>query len=246
MKNSLLIEIEKILKQQEVLQITLPLPRYLFVERYGRSIEKDMEQITALFEKKQWFLFRTGGRESNENILTRFLLEEERHAGLGKAYEGCVLAELSGDEDSALEEFLSYIGEHSERIRCIFTTKKINKVSGIKRLLSEDGFTRVVFGEIYDTDEQITLFMNVMECYQIRLEEDVQQEVIRFFEEKEWKETDVVEVKITNMAKSIVYQKILHMESQNMIVSKEDMNQAIRELTEESWKTRQIGFVKEA
>ena len=68
MKSNLLLEIEKILSRKGLLQEALPIPRYFFVERYGRSIENEMKEITALLGKKEWFFFKTGYKENGNSI----------------------------------------------------------------------------------------------------------------------------------------------------------------------------------
>jgi len=245
MKSNLLQEIQRIFVREEVMKYPLPMPTYLHVQSYGRSIEDDMKEIAELLHKKQWFSFKTNHRENDRSILAKFLLEQECRSSLGKEYDGCILVELSGEEkENELGEFLDYIDEQKERLNCVFTIKSTETVPDIRKHLTTNRFLRVIYGEKYDAYEQIEIFLGILEKYQLQLDEQAQKEVRDFFKEKEWLESDTVEILISNMAKSIVYEKYLEEETQNKLVTREDVLKALNRL-EEPQKKRQIGFLQE-
>jgi len=245
MKSNLLQEMGRIFAREEEMKHPLPMPIYLFIQNFGRSIEDDMKEIAELFHKKQWFSFKTGHRETDRSILAKFLLEQECQSSIGKEYDGCVLVELSGEEpENELAEFLDYINEQKERLNCIFTMKPTDAVADVRRQLAADSFLRVIYGEKYDAFEQIEIFLGILEKYQLTLDESAQKEVRDFCKEKEWKEIDTVEIQISNIAKEIVYEKYLEEEQQNRHVTREEVLKALSRL-EEPQKKRQIGFVQE-
>jgi len=246
MKNNLLQEIQQILEREEVMQISLPIPTYLYVQRYGRSIEADMKEIAELLGKEKWFSFKASHTEKDGSILRKFLIEQECQASLGKEYNGCIFVELSGEEEEEeLEEFLDYIEQQKQRLSCIFMTKAMGSMEDICKQLSTDCFVRVVKGDAYDPYEQIDMFVSTLESYQFQLDEEARKEITEFFRKKKWQENDAVEMQISNMAKSIVYEKFLNIEKQNTVVTKEEVQEAISELMEEPVRKRPIGFARE-
>jgi len=245
MKSNLLQEMQQIFEREEVVKHPLPMPTYLFIQNYGRSIEEDMDKIAELLHKKHWFSFKTSHREKDRSILAKFLLEQECQASVGKEYDGCILVELSGEEtEKELSEFLDYVKEQKERLNCIFTMKALDCVADIRKQLATDCFLRVIHGEKYDPFEQIEIFLSILEDYQFQLEEEAQKEVRKFFEKKEWQEVDTVETQISNMAKAIVYERYLEEEKQNTPITTEEVLRALNRL-EKPEKKRQIGFVQE-
>ena len=99
MKSNLLKEIQQLFDNKEGVETTIPVPSYLFVQRYGREIHEDMKEITALFGQKEWFPFCCANIKNEEKLLTGFKMALERHSGIGKEYTGSVLVEFSGMEE---------------------------------------------------------------------------------------------------------------------------------------------------
>lgn len=58
MKNNLVNEIEQIVERRQNSSACIPMPTYLYVEHYERSIENSMKEITALLGKKKFFTFK--------------------------------------------------------------------------------------------------------------------------------------------------------------------------------------------
>lgn len=245
MKSKLLQEIEQILEREEVMGVTLPIPNYLYVQKFGRSIEADMNEITKLLGRAEWFAFKADSGQ-NKSILARFLLEQECKASLGKEFTGCVLVELSGDEKKELTEFLDYIDSQKSRLTCIYTTKAIEQAADFKKQLAQYGFVRMTEGECYDAYEQLELFESTLESYQFALEDAAQKKLVEWFRKKEWQEQDAVMMQIQNMAKSAVYQKMLNSEGRENRILEAEVCEVLAELCEDSGKKRQIGFVQEA
>ena len=73
MKSNLLQELEQIAAYEEQMKIPLPIPSYLFVQKYGRSIEDEMPQIAGLLGKKEWFIFKADSSQE-KSLLNRFLV----------------------------------------------------------------------------------------------------------------------------------------------------------------------------
>lgn len=244
MKSNLLSEMQQILDHEEMMNVALPIPTYLYVQRYGRDIEEEMPEISRALGQKEWFPFSTNNQQKEGNLLRHFKMELERHSGLGKEYAGSVLIELSGEEDTKeLEEILDYIESQKQRLHCVYTTKMLESVPEMRRQLENHGFVRVVQGEKYDAYEQIEIFQNTLETYHFELEEEARHYITEFFRIKEWQEHEAVKIRIQNLAKEMVYSKLLGGEERKTVVTKEEVEQVLASLQEEPVKKRQIGFV---
>ena len=244
MKSNLLSEMQQILEREDKMKVTLPIPHYLFVQRYGREIIDDMQEIAELFGQKEWFFFDTSRPQKDGKLLSYFNIELDRHAGLGREYTGSILIELSGEEDEKeLEELFHYIDSHKERLHCIYTMKVSEEVKMVRRHLEKYGFVRVVPGEKYDSYEQIEIFQDTLEAYQFQLDEEAERYVTKFFRKREWEETDAVKKRIENIAKELVYGNLIREEAEKNIITKDEVEQVLASLQSEPARKRQIGFV---
>lgn len=243
MKSNLLLELQCIV-EGKINNIDCPIPCYLFVQKYGRTIQGELLQITQTLGREKYFFFKAEGTQKEETILRRFLLEEERHAELGKKYNGCVLIELSGEEsEKELYDLLDYLDRHQQRISLLFTTKEPLNSNDIRKQLEQFFFVRVIEGAKYGVQEQLTLFVDKLGSYQFELSESAMEEIKSFVEHKEWKEGDMVEKRIQNLVSDIVYNRILAKEEENSVIEKEDIVIALHKVTENTEKRGIIGFV---
>ncbi|MBQ7775168.1 MAG: hypothetical protein IJ379_04520 [Lachnospiraceae bacterium] len=243
MKSNLLLELQRIVEGRNN-NIDFPIPCYLFVQKYGRTIQSELQQITQTLGRENHFFFKAEATLKEETILRRFLLEEERHAGLGKKYTGCVLIELSGEESGKeVYDLLDYLDRHQQRISALFTTRNPLNSYSIRKQLEQFFFVRVIDGAKYEVQEQLTLFEDKLGSYQFELSEAAKEEMKSFLELKEWKESDMVEKRIQNLVSDIVYSRILTEEEENSVIEKEDVIIALQKATKDTEKRSIIGFV---
>lgn len=244
MNSNLLAEIQQILEREDRMKVALPIPHYLFVQRYGREITDDMQKIAELFGQKEWFVFDATKQSNDGKLLSLFKMDLDRHAGLGREYTGSILIELSGEEDEKeLEELFHYIDSHKERLHCIYTMKVSEEVKIVRTHLEKYGFVRVAQGERYDVNEQIEIFQDTLQAYQFQLNEKAEHYVTEFFRKREWEETDAVKMRIENIAKELVYGNLIKEETEKSIITKEEVEQVLASLQSEPARKRQIGFV---
>ena len=257
MKSNLLQELEQIVAYEDRMDMVLPIPSYLFVQKYGRSIEAEMPKIAELLGKKEWFFFRADISQE-KSILNRFLIEQECKTNVGREYEGCILLELTGAEnEKELLEFINYIESQKQRLCCIYTTKESEKAAEIKRKLSIYGFVRQIDGESFHVFEQLEVFENTLKNYQFVITGAARIKLAEWFRKTKWQEEDAVITQIQNMAKLLVYQKLLEMkpnmentskikgEKKEVLLDKEEIENVIREAEGKTETKRQIGFVLE-
>ena len=211
MKKELLKEIKQILEQSKVRAIDFPIPSYLFMQKYGRSIKKEMKEVTKVLGESEWFFFQTLEQNTEESLRFRFQRQEEQNAGLGKVFKGCVLIEVSGEEDEKeWNRLLEYLEEQKGRIRCFFTTKNLQEENRIRECLERYFFVRVLKAEEFNREEQQGFLEETLEEYGFFVTEETKIATQNFFEQRRWKETEDVEKSIRNLAKNLVYERMLN------------------------------------
>jgi len=240
MGNNLVKEIEKIVAQRKDNKLFLPTPTYLYVKHFGRDIEDSMEEITTLMGETEHFVFKTGRIQKTESLLRSFLMELEKHAFLGKEYAGCVLVELAPEtEQEELVDFLDY-AQNSKEIKFLFTTKE--REEEMQELLEQYFFVRVVKGQAYSCEEQLNILEDAFTDYHFTLEPEAREMFKNAFAEKEWQENDMVMNRIQNIAKNLVYEKMLEEGNGGCSISKEDAEAAVKKFSKEVQKRNVIGF----
>lgn len=244
MKNNLLREIKQMLEIKANTGNAIPIPTYLFVQRYGRDIHEYMEEIATLFEQKEWFPFCCANVKKEEKLITGLKMELERHSGIGKEYIGSVLIEFSGmEEEKEIEELLDYIDRQKPRLHCIYTVKASGEVQEIIEQLENYGFARVVEGEEYEVLEQMNIFRDTLKMYQFELDEAAEKHIVKFLERQKWQEEDAVKIRIQNMAKEIVYNQMMEGRQKDRLLRKEEVESVLQSLKLSKTQKRQIGFV---
>jgi len=243
MKSNLILELQRITGSKAVNK-DFPMPCYLFIQKYGRNIQNELGEIAKLLGREKHFSFKTDASMREETLLRKFLLEEDKHAELGKQYSGCVLIELTGEEpEEEVFSFLDYLDRHQQRIDYLFTTKNHQKSDEIRRSLEQFFFVRVLEGTKYEAQEQLVLFEKGMEAYQFEMAEDARAELVEYFESKEWKEEDLVEKRIRNLVSNIVYSSMLDNVEDRKIIDRGDVALALKKVMDNSEKKSTIGFV---
>lgn len=240
MKNNLVSEIEQIVGRRQNSSVDIPMPTYLYVEHYGRNIEDDMKEITALLGEKDFFVFKMSRIQKLESWVRSFQMKLEKHAALGKEFSGCVLVELTEEmEQEELPDFLEFVSRQ-EDLRCLFTMKK--KSEEIQQMLEQYFFVRVVEGQKYDCVEQLEILNQVFAEADFIADIEAMKVFEKFFAKKEWQEGDMVQNRIQNIAKNLVYEKMMQEEMQEKCISKEDAENVVKKLLKEPQKRNVIGF----
>ncbi|MBQ7863625.1 MAG: hypothetical protein IJ353_04050 [Lachnospiraceae bacterium] len=240
---SILEELNKVKACEQERNVKLPKPYYLFVQNYGRNPETELTEIAKSFGNGKWFSFLAESQKQNVTILNRFLIESEKHAEIGKSFQGHALIELTGNEEpKELSELLNYINQNARQFQCIFTTRMLEGAEEIKNCLEQHFFVREISGKEYEAEEQSTIFLRVLVEY--GFEVDQLTEVLgTMFSEIQWEETDMVQSRIENLARNIAYNKMLEPEAA-LSVTADEVKDALRELKKEPEVTRRIGFVR--
>ena len=239
---SVLNELMQVKELEDSKKIKLPRATYFFVQKYGRSMVEEMAEIAKVIGNGSWFTFLTEGKKKDVTMLGRFLMELEKNAEIGKMFQGAVLVELTGEEEEKeLSELLGYIKQNARQFGCVFTTNALDKAEEVEERLEQYFFLRRINGQQYDSEEQKGLFLQVLEEYGFETDH-LGQEVKGLFSELCWNEADMVQNRIENLARNLVYDKMLNPE-ELPFVSVEEVKNLTAELKKEPEKKRQIGFV---
>lgn len=128
-------------------------------------------------------------------------------------------------------------------MRCVYTIKDLENTKDIKGLLENYGFVRVVQGEEYAASEQMAIFTDTMALYDYKLEKTAKEYIDEFFGKQKWKEEDAVKIRIQNIAKEIVYNKLMEPEGKGKVVRKAEVENVTQSLQCGKSTKRQMGFV---
>ena len=120
MKYVVLEAMERLAAYEEVIGRAVPKPTYLFVQKYGRTMEPVLRETAEVFGKKKFFSLRKGELGKESILLDKFLMEAQKKADIGKWYDGFVLVELTGEETAKeRSSFYEYIKKKSSEITCM-------------------------------------------------------------------------------------------------------------------------------
>lgn len=240
---SVLEELTKVRTCESSRNVKLPKPYYLFVQKYGRNMEAEMPEIAKTVGNGRWFSFAAEVKKKDVTMTSHFLMELEKYAEIGKPFQGCVLMELTGEEDpKELYELLNFIRQKAQQFSCIFSTRTLENAEEIKNSLEQHFFVRRIDGKKYESAEQSALFLKVLSEYGFGVDE-LSNRLDTLFAGVHWDEEDMVQNRIENLAQNLVYEKMLQPEGA-LEVSMAEVEKATDELKKEPEKVRCIGFVR--
>ncbi len=243
MKHVILEAMKQLLKYEEGIGRAVPRPTYLFVEKYGRTMEPVLQETAEAFGKKKYVVLRNEKEGKEKSLLDRLHVETQKRSDVGKQFDGFVLVELSGEE--AAKERVSlyeYIKKNSSKIACMFTVKDEETAEMLQKEMEQYfPFVRAAFEECYSPEEQKEILMTALEQGGAALTKGAGNQVAEMFGEVGWKTTDHVENKLRNLANNLVYEQIMKGDAQGLI-SGEELQKAMLRLTEEQAEKMPIGF----
>ena len=221
-------------------------PTYLLVQRYGRSPEPVLREVAEAFGKKTFFSLRKEAT-TKETFLERFLIEAKKSTDLGKAFDGFVLIELTGEEKEGEREALyEYIKNNSREITCAFTVKNEQTADALYgELVQYFPFLRKVSEECYSPEEQREILVSTLRLGGSELTGEAEEWFTEKVADMKWKPEDHVENKLKNLANALVYEQIMKGES-CLWISSEQLQEALNLQTEPETEKIPIGFAPPA
>lgn len=235
------------LKNIEIMEgMKVPVPHFFYIQRYGREIGEQMEDILSCINKKSWFLFRTDAVFRQEGLFRSFLLELEKHAKLGREYQECVVLEL--DEDICHQEefpkLLEYLKSKEEQFFFLFTMKKSRNTVSIQRSMEQYFFVRTIYAGQFRVEEQLDIIRNTCEEYHCRLSEKAVQILWDGLENKKWEENEFVACRLKNSVCKLLYEEVLKGEFKEQQITTEMAFKLLEHMDNEMVKKVAIGFCK--
>lgn len=211
-------EIRKMRLLEEKRGIKLPIPNFFFVERFGRSAQEQMDGLLNEVGKKEWFLFKTDIKNREEGLIGSFLIELEKYAKLGKAYDECVLIEFTEEMygKDEIEEFVAYLKSLEDKIYFVFTTKQTKNTAFIQKCMEQYFFIRLMEAKEYTITEQMEEIIIICSKYRYELKEEAQDYIRIQLEKREWKDDEQVLCRLRNVVCNFVYEQALENESDKM------------------------------
>ncbi|MCM1044221.1 MAG: hypothetical protein NC417_01815 [Candidatus Gastranaerophilales bacterium] len=242
--NTILQELEKI-KDVEINEgICTPIPNYLYIQRYGRSAQEQMDQILTKIGKKDWFLFKTGEQSEEKKLIEKFDMDLHRHADTGKEYTGCSLIELSKETlgRDELPEFLEYLKENERQLYCLFTIKNAGDAVSAQKCIEQYFFTRIVYAEEFSVEEQFDIIRDTCEEYGFGIARKERIGIMRGLEDRKWKADEQVAFLLQNAARSVIYEAMLEDQAKKRLISAELSERLLSKLQKTTEKERILGF----
>lgn len=242
--NSILQELDKI-KDVEIKEgICTPIPNYLYIQKYGRKAQEQIDKILLKIEKKDWFLFKTEEGLCEKGLIKKFSMDLHRHADTGKEYTGCSLIEISKETlmKDELPEFLEYLKENENRIYYLFTIKNARDAVSVQKCIEQYFFSRIVYAENFSIEEQFDIIRKTCEEYGFSIEHKERIFIMRGLKDRKWKADEHVEFLLQNAARSVIYEAVLEDKIKERLMSVELSMKLLENLQEKARKEKAFGF----
>jgi len=242
--NEIIGELKHIITKEKMTGITYPRMTYCYLERFGRTMDKEMNEITQLLGCKKWFTFHTKSyvRKESEGMIRSFLQKMEKNTEVGKEYRGCVLIRIVPEcgEEKEFEELLSYLKSQNDRICPMFVMEEKEWEKEMVTILKKYFCIREVYAKEFTVTEQQEIMVEELKKYQVELSENGWQKVTNTLECKKWDVTDRVEDELRHMVQTAVYHQALE-ESNLETAILQQLYESVEKEKKESVRT--IGFV---
>lgn len=232
------------LKELEVnTGVKIPMPNFFYIEKYGRKLEDQMEELLPVLGKKEWFLFKTDCRFKEGGLLHNFIIELEKHAKLGKDYDECILVELTEDIqlNEEFPEFLYYLKSQEEKIYFIFTMKHSKDTAFIQECMEQYFFIRDIYAKEYSAHEQWDIIQKICREFEFGISTEAKEILISGLKEREWKPEEQVMCRLKNNICSQIYELLLTEESEK-VIQQETAENILRKIEPVQKKRHTIGF----
>lgn len=242
--NTILQELDKI-KDVEINEgICTPIPNYLYIQRYGRRAQEQMDKILLKIGRKDWFLFRTEEQLCEGKLIKKFSMDLHRHADTGKEFTGCSLIEISKETlmKDELTEFLEYLKENENRIYYIFTIKDARDAVSVQKCIEQYFFTRIIYAEDFTVEEQFDIIRNTCEEYGFGIDRKEQIFIMGGLKDRKWKANEHVEFILQNAVRSVIYEAILEDKIKERLMSMELSMKLLDNLQKKAEKEKTFGF----
>lgn len=244
--NPILQELHKIRNIESREGIKIPLPQFFYVQKYGRRIQDQVQEILRAVGRKEWFLFKTEDSFPETGLRRNFVTELEKHAGIGKEFEGCVFIELTKETllREEFTEFLEYLKERESKLYYMFIIRRPKDAVSVQKWIEQYFFVRTVCAEDYSVEEQLTMVEDICEEYGFHIDPKAKTLLINGLKSKEWKEDDYVDYRLRNEVCTIIYETILEHQTKSCRFSPEMAWKLLENLQKEHAEEITFGFNK--
>lgn len=213
--NPILQELNKISSIESREGIKVPLPKFFYVQRYGRKVQDQVMEILRTVGRKEWFLFRTEDDFPETGLRRNFVTELAKNAGIGKEFEGCVFIELSRNTllREEFAEFMEFLKDRENKLYYVFTAKKSKYAVSVQKCIEQYFFVRTVYAESYSVEEQLAMVKDICEEYGFHISPKVKTLLVNGLKSKEWKEDDYVDYRLRSEVCTILYEAVMEQQT---------------------------------
>lgn len=222
----------------------VPVPKFFYIQRYGRSLEEQMQDILPRIGNKSWFLFKSDGRFREENLLQNFVLELEKYASIGKEYKECILIEFTEDvmQKEGFMELLEYLKRQQKSFNFIFTMKDSKDTASIQKCLEQYFFVRRIDAKAYEPEEELEAIRSICAEYGLTLDGKAEETLRSGLENITWKTGDYVLQRLENGTSKMIYELFRENTDVERAVSVELAGQILENIGKSTKKKQAIGF----
>lgn len=242
--NTILQELNKIKDVELNEGICTPIPNYLYIQRYGRKAQEQMDEILLRIGKKDWFLFKTEEESCEEGLIRKFSMNLRKYADTGKEFTGCSLIEISKETlmKDDLPEFLEYLKENENRIYYLFTIKDVKDTVSVQKCIEQYFFTRIVYAEDFSIEEQFDIVRNTCDEYGFGIERKERIFIMRELKDRKWKTDEHVAFRLQNAVRAVIYEAMLEDKIRERLMSMELSMKLLENLQKKAEKEKVFGF----
>lgn len=236
-----MIELEYLTETE---QRKIPIPKFFYIQKYGRTLEEQMKEILPRIRKKNWFLFKTDGVFREGNLFQNLALELEKHASIGKDYRECVVIEFTEDvlHKEGFTELLEFLAYQQNEFEFIFTMKKAKNTATIQERLEQYFFVRKIEAVSYTPEEQIGIIKEICAEYEVTLGPSSEEILRKGLENMEWKEADSVRRRLENGVYRVIYEHALTATTSELQNAAEVAYQILGNIEKKKVNKHAIGF----
>lgn len=227
--------------------INVPMPKFIYIEKYGRRPEEQMQEILSAFGKKEWFLYQTDIRFHEGGILENFIVELKKRAKIGKAYEEYVLIELSDmiHMDEEFKGFLAYLKTQEPGMNFMFVMKQSRNTVQIQQCIEQYFFVKTIYAEKYSVEEQLESIRGICNRYRFEISEEAERIFFDSLEKKEWEAEENVICILNNKVCGMIYDAAVSNLENKQIITGEMASRMISKLEKQKERKIKFGFCGE-
>lgn len=221
------------------------IPNYLYVEKYGRIIEEDIQKIAECLGYSEWLMYYCSSLSKDKGLVIDFMNEVQKKEKLGREFSGLVCIKITDAiSQTELEEFLQLISRYKERYTFMFSVNHLSNVAMIEKELKQHFYIRKNEATLFSPSEMKELLKDFFDEHQVKIGEKELENMTTNLVSREWDEEDQIKNLIIGTIMNYLINQYISGEEEVDRFEIINVEDCLHNLTEASQKTK-IGFILE-